>query len=316
PRAVLAFYYGWWGLAATSGARRHWGPPDGQGVAGAAHFPQGGLYDSRDPDELVRQLAVARAAGIDGFIASWWGRGGFEDGTLGLLLRAAERAPFKVSAYYETSGAGPRAGEAASARIAADLDWLARRHMTSPAWLTVEGRPVLFAYERVLEEVEPQAFADAVARVAAGGGPRLFTVGPAEFAQTRPERAPFFDALHAYSVVRETHEVGSRRLSAAAERIYRQQVAAAGSALACVSVSPGYDDREMPGRPDPRQVLKRRDGATYRVLWDAAIRAWPDWVLITSWNEWHEATEIEPSVENGGRELETTREMAGRFRTA
>ncbi|NEX95037.1 hypothetical protein, partial [Caulobacter sp. 17J65-9] len=33
PRAVLAFYYGWWGLAATSGARRHWGPPDGQGVA-------------------------------------------------------------------------------------------------------------------------------------------------------------------------------------------------------------------------------------------------------------------------------------------
>ena len=38
---------------------------------------------------------------------------------------------------------------------------------------------------------------------------------------------------------------------------------------------------------------------------DAAIAARPDWVLIVSWNEWLEATEIEPSVENGSRELDT-----------
>jgi len=30
-----------------------------------------------------------------------------------------------------------------------------------------------------------------------------------------------------------------------------------------------------------------------------AIKADPDWVLITSWNEWHEGSEIEPSWEDG-----------------
>ena len=47
------------------------------------------------------------------------------------------------------------------------------------------------------------------------------------------------------------------------------------------------------------------------VLLSLATR--PDWVLITSWNEWHEGSEIEPSVENGDRELKTTRQFAPKF---
>ncbi|MFN3422855.1 MAG: hypothetical protein ACK40X_14170 [Armatimonadota bacterium] len=49
-------------------------------------------------------------------------------------------------------------------------------------------------------------------------------------------------------------------------------------------------------------------------MWEAAIEANPDWVLITSWNEWHEGSEIEPSVENGDRELKTTAKYALRFK--
>jgi hypothetical protein len=36
--------------------------------------------------------------------------------------------------------------------------------------------------------------------------------------------------------------------------------------------------------------------------------------LITSWNEWHEGSEIEPSVEHGDRELRTTAEFAPKFK--
>lgn len=316
PREVLAFYYGWWGLAASSGARRHWGDERGgaPGVDGSPHFPARGLYDSLDPADVAWQVEQAQKAGVTGFVASWWGRDRFEDSNLGLLLRQAARSDFRVCAYYETTGEGPREGEAAVARIAADLAWLARRHMTSPAWLTVRGRPVLFVYERVLQEVEPPVFAAAVARLRAGGGPAPFVIGPSEFVETRAERAPWFDALHAYSVVRDVHDANRLTLPFEIGKRYRREIEAAGGDLACLTVSPGYDDRELPDRAPPRPVLKRRDGATYRLLWEAALRARPDWVLITSWNEWHEGSEIEPSLEHGERELATTRKMARRFR--
>ena len=64
-------------------------------------------------------------------------------------------------------------------------------------------------------------------------------------------------------------------------------------------------------RPPPRPVTERWNGETYRVLWQEAIAAGPDWVLITSWNEWHEGTEIEPSVEF--RAIDDTAGFSRRF---
>ena len=53
------------------------------------------------------------------------------------------------------------------------------------------------------------------------------------------------------------------------------------------------------GRPEWQHQRGTSGGQTYRVLWEEAIKADPDWVLITSWNEWHEGSEIEPSWEDG-----------------
>jgi len=41
--------------------------------------------------------------------------------------------------------------------------------------------------------------------------------------------------------------------------------------------------------------------------------AGPDWVLITSFNEWHEGSEIEPSLEDGDRYLKLTKQYGPRF---
>lgn len=79
-----------------------------------------------------------------------------------------------------------------------------------------------------------------------------------------------------------------------------------------MTVIPGYDDTKL-NRPGPRPTTGRHSGETYRVLWQEAIAAQPDWILITSWNEWHEGSEIEPSKENGDRELIATGEFARRF---
>jgi hypothetical protein len=80
--------------------------------------------------------------------------------------------------------------------------------------------------------------------------------------------------------------------------------------ISCVTVVPGYNDTKM---RKPGRNVERKDGTVYRALWEEAIKAKPDWVVIVSWNEWLEGTEIEPSVEDGDEYLKLTAEYAGRF---
>jgi glycoprotein endo-alpha-1,2-mannosidase len=97
-----------------------------------------------------------------------------------------------------------------------------------------------------------------------------------------------------------------------AQTNYPKWVAAAGKKISCVTVIPGYDDTKLK-RPAPRPTTSRYGGETYRVLWQEAIAARPDWILVTSWNELHEGSEIEPTKENGDRELAATKQFAQSF---
>ena len=67
--------------------------------------------------------------------------------------------------------------------------------------------------------------------------------------------------------------------------------------LCAPSVGPGFDARRATG--DPR-VRERNDGRWYDHMWQAAVRASPDLVTITSYNEWHEGTQIEPARASNG----------------
>ena len=57
----------------------------------------------------------------------------------------------------------------------------------------------------------------------------------------------------------------------------------------------------------------RGDGQIYEALWEAVLGANPDWILVSSWNEWGEGTEIEPSVQLGDKYLQITAKYAERF---
>jgi hypothetical protein len=58
------------------------------------------------------------------------------------------------------------------------------------------------------------------------------------------------------------------------------------------SVSPGYDGRR--GVPD-NTVRDRRAGDRYDESWTGAFLSGADVMSITSYNEWHEGTQIEPA---------------------
>lgn len=76
------------------------------------------------------------------------------------------------------------------------------------------------------------------------------------------------------------------------------------------TVVPGFNNVAISG-PNGSEVLKvvdRRDGVCYSSFWLVAKASHPDGYAITSFNEWHEGTEIEPSIEYGDQYLNLTRD--------
>jgi glycoprotein endo-alpha-1,2-mannosidase len=63
------------------------------------------------------------------------------------------------------------------------------------------------------------------------------------------------------------------------------------------SVGPGYDDERV--RPWNGANTKQRtstEGSYYDTEWEAAIASKSNMISITSFNEWHEGTQIEPAI--------------------
>jgi hypothetical protein len=82
--------------------------------------------------------------------------------------------------------------------------------------------------------------------------------------------------------------------------------------LYAATVSPGFNnERSFPGQ---LPIIKRRGGRRYAGTWRAALAGEPDWILITSWNEWYEETAIQPGEKTGGSALRITRSQTHRWK--
>jgi Glycosyl hydrolase family 99 len=213
---VLPFYYGWYGNPQVSGEWRHWKnvDPVNQRIENATDFPKYGAYDSHDPTVVDQQAEAAHDAGITGFIASWWGRDGFEDRGMPLLLAAAGKHKLLVSAYYEKIAAEDTASRIKAA--VGDIDQLLSRYSGDKAWLRAGGKPVLFVYNRALHELSPADWQAVIAQV------RQDNPGGVVLVADSQDRAfvSIFDGASTYNITGQTHHksprdsrLGSCRLS-------------------------------------------------------------------------------------------------------
>ena len=300
PRKVLAFYYTWYGTPPRHEGWVHWGnvDPAGHEISESTHYPALGAYDSYDSTIIDQHIDMAQESGVDGFICTWWGRGTFDDGALREVLRRAERKQFSVTIYWETA---PGEGQAQIDRAVADLVYVLKNYGSHPSFLKVNGLPVIFVYGRVMSQVEKQQWPAIITELERQypGGCLLIADGYSS------GNARIFDGVHTYNIcgwVRGREQNGLRKFS---RGTFADSVRLAKNAgkISCVTIIPGYDDTKI---RSPGLVAKREEGRTYRTLWEEAICADPDWVLITSWNEWHEGSEIEPSWEDGNKYLEIT----------
>jgi hypothetical protein len=301
PPSVLAFYYPWY-------RRTDWA--GGKPIAGYNRIAE--PYDSADPEVLDRHVAQARAAGLDGFLVSWWGQHIPYEGAVRAL---ADRLPPDLSfaLYVELFSSQFRTEE----DLVRELDYALDTYAGSPRYLRIAGRPVLYAfsthnvlmdhgagrhpdYEGVWRRVQAALSAEGHDPVLVGEG-RPFA--PSDFG--------IFDGMHVYGTedpsltpARDREMSLTARAWAAVHGGLRRMWAA--------SVLPGYDDRHILGRePDH---FSRDDGRLYQEQWEAAIASHSDQVLVVSFNEWMETTNIEPNTEWGTQYLDLTARLAGRFR--
>lgn len=77
-------------------------------------------------------------------------------------------------------------------------------------------------------------------------------------------------------------------------------------------IGPGYDDSPVPGRRTP--LRDREDGAFYGWSWQHVLRHRPALVLLETWNEMHEGTELCETIEAGTQYLDLTRQWIGKLR--
>ncbi|HET6861131.1 MAG TPA: carbohydrate-binding protein, partial [Streptomyces sp.] len=276
---VHLFYYPWYGSPAQNGSWRHWqqgGRTPPQDV-GADFYPKLGAYDSGDFAGAVAQhMKWVRDSGAGVIVYSWWGRGGYEDGLARGVLDAAQKEGVKVAWHIE-----PYA-ERTGASVASDVDYLNAAYGSHPAFYRSAehgGKPAFYVFES-LRTTDWSA---------------LDRVTPANIvlAQTTDTtKIAHFSGLYTYDGIAGATAPGWKQAG---------DYARANNLIWAPSVAPGYiDDRAVPGNTTP--TLGRDNGGTYDKEWnnalDPAIGGSPAWVSVTSFNEWHEGSTIEPAASN------------------
>ena len=301
PPEVVAAYYPWY-----SEEGRHWGDRAGNNTSESTHFPLMDAYDSGNQAVLERHVEEASKAGITAFASSWWGIDSYEDWVLGRLASTCEENGFKFTVLYESIRDEPLD---TPEKVSTELNYILERYGSSLSFLKWKGSPVIYVFspngvgrdESFWLEVQDRLSSDAV--LVGDIRDQVFL--------------PVFDGVFNYNELdTETHRENMEWVASTGSYIQepsywrfilssmRNGYSVLGDRLTCATVIPGYDDTKV--RADGN-VITRNGTQTYQDYWDIVNCVDVDWVFITSWNEWHEGTELEPSIEHGYEALEETR---------
>lgn len=273
-------------------------------------------YASWHPETIERHATWANDAGIDVLVSAWFGPRDDNptESNLKALLDVAAPSSLKAAILLETDSTQffPNRGA-----LVAGLRHALTTHATHPAYLKVDGKPVIFVWR------PSSVFAPNGARVNQKGGPTvaawrslLDEVDPNRQAIWIGEGDDFailevFDGIFPYSIAWAGDPAG--QLNSYGGRVRAFNGANGTSKRWIATAMPGYDDRNIPGRGKTFAV-DRAGGAYYERTFQGAIASRPDWVMISSFNEWLEGHQIEPSASYGTKFLDLTRSLGDTFR--
>jgi glycosyltransferase involved in cell wall biosynthesis len=305
---VGAQYYLWYGEGFGAA---HWN--DNPTFGHVADKPMLGFYGSAKGETIEAHLDEFEAMGLDFIVVNLHidgaGPNTVEWRSIDHLLNILEardsnlRFAIQIASYTD-----------APDHFSGFFEKVRARHMAHPNHLRLDGKPVIFWFwsgafdgkKRLLAHLakltEGAINIAASLRLPAGSreadlSHELF----AGFAPFSPLELP--EAANVENVWNTAY-----RLAAEAGMPYR-----------VASVSPGYDDTGLADErrsANPRRIVERADGATYRggLGWIEGLTPEPHLAVISTFNEFHENTHIEASVRHARLYVDLTRQFVDRIR--
>jgi hypothetical protein len=315
-RLLMAHYMPWYQAKPDSAqwgwhwTMNHFNPDhivNGRRDAASRYYPLIGLYDSGDPDTLQCQVLLMKLAGIDGVIVDWYGNNDYLDygannHNTERLIPYLEKAGLRFAVCYEThtisteieGGIFPQSQATAHGQRL--MQWLQQNFFSSPAFLKLDNRPVLLSF-----------------------GDPYYTDNQWNelFSAMRPKPAYFTEA----NLLEPAAAVGAfdwPQPSGGTQQALKEQDSFYARAKAwphfIPAAFPRFDDvYEQAGVGKSWGHIDDDNGQTYQTTLTKALKSSAAIVQIVTWNDWGEGTQIEPSVEDGYRDLEATQRLRRRY---
>jgi glycoprotein endo-alpha-1,2-mannosidase len=299
---VHTFYYGWFGSPEKDGDYKHWNHsilphwvdttwnnlgnyPGGDDI-GANFYPQLGCYSSNDPEIIELHTKQMRDAGTGVVALSWWGEGSFTDKSLKIFLDIAHKYGLKVAFHIEPIY---KTGE----EFKAHIKYIVDNYSKHPAFYRHNGKPFYYLYnsyklnyQKWQHILQPDSVSTIRGTPLDGIFISLWTLRKdGEFALVSG-----FDGVYTYYA-----SDGFRHGSTTSNWPSMAKYARDNDLIFIPCVGPGYIDTRI--RPWNDENTRSRDGGQYyKRMFMNAVNTDPDFIGITSFNEWHEGTQIEPAI--------------------
>ncbi|KAM9059635.1 glycoprotein endo-alpha-1,2-mannosidase isoform 1-T2 [Megaptera novaeangliae] len=310
------FYYSWYGNPQFDGKYVHWNhpvlshwdlriakkypqgkhnPPDD---IGSSFYPELGSYSSRDPSVIETHMKQMYSASIGVLALSWYPpdsndeNGEPTDNLVPAILDKAHKYNLKVTFHIEPYK------NRDDKNMYRNVKYIIDKYGNHPAFYRYKTKngsalPMFYVYDSYITTAEKWA--------------NLLTSSGSQSIRNSPYDALFIALLvekkHRYEILRGGFDgiytyfatngftYGSSYENWAKLKFFCDQF----DLMFIPSVGPGYIDTSI--RPWNTQNTRNRvNGKYYEEALSAALQAHPSIISITSFNEWHEGTQIEKAI--------------------
>ncbi len=308
---IGCYYYPWYDY------NRHWQEGYLRKKLLIPQLPHFGEYSSRNPVVIQNHIAWSLNYNIDHWIVSWWGPQSWEDYTiLDYILPQLNSSNLKYCLFYETSG---RLGEPpinfdnpnVVNTFISDFIYIAQNHFNKPSYFFYNNRPVVFVYLTRTFTGNYTGAINSMRTALQNLGYNIFLVGDEVYWGTPNQtRIACFDAITSYNMHGPSEYAGypanTNFLKNVSSKFAEYKSAANALGVGFIpKAMPGFNDRAVRLGANhyaiPNQYKQnwnhtttfRRSLITSKIHLDNQIGRW---IAINSWNEWHEDTQIEPTI--------------------
>lgn len=297
---VQAFYYPWFGNPEFDGEYLHWkhtqmgqvkNPkifPGGDDI-GADFYPQLGCYSCNDPIVIRQHMKWLRQAGIGTISYSWWGIDSFEDKALPQIMDIA--AQFEIKVNFHLEPLPDRTAESTGNWVR----YLLNKFGDHPAfWRDDEKKlPMFYVYDSYKTDAKDWAkLLNPKGKITIRNTEydALFIGLWVEEDDLQFMLKSGFDGYYNYFATDGfTYGSSWKNWSRLTE------IAIKNDMIFIPCIGPGYNDQRI--RPWNNKNYRGRDeGKYFDNSWQFALQTKAKYIGITSFNEWHEGTQIEPAI--------------------